>query len=647
MSTRATGMADQGVRGNRLAASLADYRIEVPHAGSNNDDLCSISRLRMARHDYLTKCYQGEASVRDMGTGKWFELEGHPDIDRHPVEERRFVIIAQQIAARNNLPKEIDAKVTQLFAANGWGADETLQGGKEAGRYRSRFTCVRRGVAIVPAFDPLTDLLRPQLQSAIVVGPPGEEVHCDAYGRVKVRFPGTRPADHVHASGAGAADADNDSAWVRVASNWAGDGPGSQHQCGAHFLPRVNSEVLIDFMGGDPDRPVIVGQLYNMSAAPPALSALGALPGNKYLSGMRSREVRGARANILRLDDTPGQISARLASDHGASALNLGWLTQERFDGEGAPRGEGAELRSDKAVAVRARQGILLSTSSGSDAGAAQLERENLIGMAEAANDVTQQLSELATAHSVASAEGDELGNLLDCVRHWHSGSNTGQGEAEAGGRPILAASAEAGMLLASQNNLALGAQTRIDIASVADTQLSAGHSLFLRAARGLNLIAFKLGMKLVAAGGDLRIEAHDGDIVITCPKKIRIVAGKGIDIEALAVKVVAQGAQVDFGGGAITQQSSGPHTIKSSCFDQLGAGDAAPEGVKLPISEMKHDQRVQLTDQVSFEPAPNRKYRVTTEDGNVLEGVSDAKGMTERFANKPGFAHYKIELLD
>ena len=150
-----------------------------------------------------------------------------------------------------------------------------------------------------------------------------------------------------------------------------------------------------------------------------------------------------------------------------------------------------------------------------------------------------------------------------------------------------------------------------------------------------------------MAAAGNLRIEAHDGDIVITCPKKIRIVAGEGINIEALAVKVVAEGVQADFGGGTITQQSSGAHTIKSSCFDQLGAGDATPEGVNLPVSKMNHDQQVQLVDMITCEPAPKRKYRITTGDGAVIEGVSDDAGMTERFTDQAAFSPYKIELLD
>ena len=164
-----------------------------------------------------------------------------------------------------------------------------------------------------------------------------------------------------HAAGTGSSDSDRDSAWVRVASNWAGDGPGNSGQCGARLLPPVGTEVLVAFAGGDPDKPVIVAQVYNGAAPPPAFVREDGLPDTRYQSGLRSREVRGQRGNQLRLDDTSGQISAQLASDHGASELNLGYLTEPRRQDGARPRGEGAELRTDEVIALRAARGILIS----------------------------------------------------------------------------------------------------------------------------------------------------------------------------------------------------------------------------------------------------------------------------------------------
>src|SRR5690606_33731713 len=124
---------------------------------------------------------------------------------------------------------------------------------------------------------------------------------------------------------------DVESAWVRVMSSWAGNG--ADGQSGTRTLPLIGTEVMLDFAGGDPDKPVIVGQLFNSAAPPPAFHREAALPHTRFQSGMRSREVGGARGNQLRLDDTPEQISAQLASDHAGTELNLGYLTEARREG--------------------------------------------------------------------------------------------------------------------------------------------------------------------------------------------------------------------------------------------------------------------------------------------------------------------------
>ena len=90
-------------------------------------------------------------------------------------------------------------------------------------------------------------------QTAIVVGPSGEEIYTDKYGRVKVQF---------HWDRYGKRD-ENSSCWVRVAQAWAGK------SWGAIFLPRIGQEVIVDFLEGDPDRPIITGRVYNAAADAP------------------------------------------------------------------------------------------------------------------------------------------------------------------------------------------------------------------------------------------------------------------------------------------------------------------------------------------------------------------------------------------
>ncbi|MDY0976387.1 type VI secretion system Vgr family protein [Massilia sp. CFBP9012] len=644
MTANMPSCIDQGATGNRFALGLDDYLIDVPHAGADGDDYRELGELRMKRHEYESKCFYGEGSVRALCIGEWIALSGHPDIDTHAPQEREFVITCLEVDAQNNLPKTLDDRIQRLFALNRWHEvhfDSGLQqASAERGmRYMNRFACVRRSIPIVPAFDPRTDLPRPQLQSAIVVGPPGEEVHCDEHGRVKVRFPGTRVEDHAHAQGAGASGSDRDSAWIRVASTWA------SNQWGTITLPRVGDEVLVGFLGGDPDKPIIVGQVYGRMAPPPAFSHAGALPGNRYVAGIKSKEVGGDRYNQLRLDDTSGQINAQLSSQHGHSELNLGWLTHPRKDGKGEARGEGAELRSDLAVALRGAQGVLISAAARQNAGGKQLDRSELLGLAEVLQGLQKQLAELASTHHADSTDDAELEQLIGYLKQWEAGSNAEK--VGAGGQPVVAVSAPAGVAMTSQDNIAIGAQTHVDVLSIGNTQLSVGRKLLARVSESISLFAHRLGIKLIAAGGKLELQTHGDDIEVTSSKRIVLTATDEIVLQAPKVRIVAQGAQVDIGAGVITQQSSGEHTIKSSKFAHIGPGGGSPAAVTPSKSEAQHDQQTVLRWIGTDEPMKNQRYRITTEDGRSFEGRTDANGLTERFSSAIPFGRYSIEALD
>jgi type VI secretion system secreted protein VgrG len=657
MSVAALGEADQGSSGRWMAASMDDYQVLPPHAGDDHEDLFKLGQLRMLRHDYETKCFHAEGSVRDLCVGEYFTLEGHPEISSHLAAERDFTVTALQVTAQNNLPKALAERVERLFARNRWmrkdadGAHDAQLQQELAGhvaegssRMHIQFTAVRRGVPIVPAYDPRTELPQPQMQSAIVVGPEGEEVHCDEMGRVKIRFPATRAQDHTDRDLAGTTNDEYDSAWVRVATNWAGNGPGHQSQCGTLGLPRIGSEVLVAFLGGDPDKPVIVGQLYNQEGLPPALSTMDGLPGNKHLSGIKSREIKGGRANQLRLDDTTGQISAQLASDHGNSQLNLGFLTQPKSQGYGEPRGQGAELRSEEAVAIRGVKGVLVSAAANpSDE---QMERNELISVAELAQSVARQLSALAVQLAEDPADGPQVDTLIDRLKSWCAVPQKG-GNSSGNTEPIVAVSAPSGGLVASQESLIFGAQATINTMSAEDTRIGAGGNLFMRSLKGISFLAYKLGVKLIAASGNVRIESRNGDVEILALKRIKLIANEGIEFHSPCVKIVAQGAQAKFADGQITQESSGKHTIKSATFDHLAGSDGSAEKNDFSGMEVEHDQQVLVTDQISDDPLPNRRYRITVEDGNTYEGVTNAEGLTERFSTSTAFSSYRIEILD
>lgn len=155
----------------------------------------------------------------------------------------------------------------------------------EGDRYVGRFECIPDDVAFRP--PQLTP--RPSVkgvQSAIVVGPAGEEIHVDEHGRVKVQF---------HWDRLGKND-DKSSCWIRVSQGWAGEG------WGAMFIPRVGHEVLVDFIDGDPDRPILVGRVYHGTNVPPY-----ALPAEKTKSTIKSNSSPGGGGfNELRFEDKAG-----------------------------------------------------------------------------------------------------------------------------------------------------------------------------------------------------------------------------------------------------------------------------------------------------------------------------------------------------
>lgn len=639
-----TSRNNQGALGNQFAASLDDCLVDVPHAGDSARDYSSLTTLRMQRHEYAAKYFEGESAIRDLCIGQWNGVTGHAEIDTHTREEREFVITELRVDAENNLPKSLNDKVRRLFALNKWRDDDAglAQASAERGvRYTNRFTCVRRGIPIVPAYDPRIDLPRTEVQSVIVVGPSEEEVFCDEHGRVKVRFPACRPADHAHANGAGASDSDRDSAWVRVSSSWAGA------HYGAISLPRAGDECLVTFLGGDPDKPIITGRVHGGRTPPPAFSHRTGLPGNRFLSGIKSREVKGRRYNQLRMDDTPGQISAQLASEHAHSELNLGYLTHPRSDGTSEPRGEGAELRSDKTVAVRGGQGVYISADARLRATGRQLERDGLTGLSDALKVIQNQLAELAETHHAGETDGKPLSELAKRVKNWDSGSNAEAAADAAGGQAIVAIDAPSGMIVGSGDNIAIGAQTHVDIVSVGNTQVSTGRKLLMRAAESVSLFAHKLGVKIIAASGKVDIQAHDDNIELTSAKRIILSASDEIVIQAPKVSIITQGAQAAYGGGAITYRLSGAYSINSASFEHRGAGDSQAGALTLPKSAMAHDQRVQITDLNTGKPIANQRYRAKLEDGQEIEGTTDAQGLTQILKSTIPFGRYTIEAIN
>jgi len=545
---------DQGASGNALARALQDSAIEMPHAGNDLADHARLTRLRMLRHEFEGHCVHGLSGVRDLAAGEWNSVTGHPTLDRLPSEQREYLMVDVQHWGENNLPKQLDERAQSLLAGSaalpGW---RSAAPGQDERRYLNRFSAVRRDVPLVPAWKPHEDLPPTPPLTAIVVGPQNEAVHCDALGRVKVQFQGLNPEDHQHAQGAGTDGSERDSAWLRVNFGWAGAGFGSIQPL------RVGMEVVVQFLGGDPDRPLITGALYNGRQAPPRFSQVGSLPGNRYLSGTTTREIDGRRANQLRFDDTPGQISAQLASEHGQSQLNLGYLTHPRQGGAGEARGEGFELRSDESGAIRTAKGLLLSAWQRLEAHQTQWSADEHRALMDDCLQLFQSLGQYAAAHrGVALDEAPQQQLKAD------------------GQSPSASLTAPAGVMLTTPKTLQSYAGQNIDSVARQHLQLVSGGRCAVNAGEGVSLFAHQGGVSAVAHRGQLVLQSQHDDTRIEAAKNIQLSAAGG-RLAGLAqdeiVFITAGGAYLKLSGGDV--EIGGPGALRIRTAGQRWEGPA------------------------------------------------------------------------
>jgi type VI secretion system secreted protein VgrG len=557
---------DHGEAGSRLIASLEDYDAPGLYYGSDSEAMNRYATLRQQAKDLSAKQFHGGGVVRGLAAGQWFTLHDHPAHADDAIADRQFVVLSQRIEARNNLPGDFD---NHPVAAPSGRSALTLT---EAG-YRNDFTAVRKAIPIVPSFAD-TDLHQSHAkpvargtQTATVVGPAGEEIYCDSIGRIKIQFHWTRPQDHDRGKhGASAERNDFSSCWVRVLMPAAGAGFGHQ------FIPRIGQEVLVDFIEGDIDRPVVVRALYNGRHATPHFGDAGSMPANKTLSGIRTREHKSHRHNELIFDDTTSQLRVTFATDHGKTQLNQGYLIHPRSEGNGTPRGEGFELRTDNAGAIRAAQGLLLITEPRSGASGHQLDRTAPLAQLQAAQHLAKQLGDTA---------GQQHANTFDPQPPLDA-------DPLASRKPHLLLHGHGGTAAATPRSTAIAAGKDLHLVSQRDTHLAAGRHWLHHTGESISLFVANLenkmreAFKLIAAKGNILIQAQKSDVELTADKKITITVGKE-NLTASAGKeflLQSGGGYIRMSGGNVEIHCPGTLSMKAKSFVHEGGGS---EGVAVP----------------------------------------------------------------
>ncbi|HUO10735.1 MAG TPA: type VI secretion system tip protein TssI/VgrG [Phycisphaerae bacterium] len=232
---------------------------DAPGAYTTPDEGKFYTKVRMGEVEAQYSVARATTCARAIVPGATFGLQGHP-----VVEDGDFLVTSATYQLQN---------------------DEMTAGGRKGGStiiFQSQITAMPASIPFRPArVTPKPIVQGPQ--TAMVVGKSGEEIWTDKYGRVKVKFPWDPDP---------AAD-ETSSCWVRVSQNWAGK------KWGIFFLPRIGQEVIVDFLEGDPDRPIVTGRVYNAENMPPY-----DLPTNQTQSTIKSNTSKGGQNfNEIRFED--------------------------------------------------------------------------------------------------------------------------------------------------------------------------------------------------------------------------------------------------------------------------------------------------------------------------------------------------------
>ena len=572
---------------------LEVHSYEGHYGFKRKSDAIRLSQLRMEEIEARAKLYEAQGNNRRVAAGRWFKLFDHFGES----EDTEFLILEVHHEASNNY----------------------LQGKGAVSEYKNRLLCQGMALPWRPGrgFNS-TDTKLLALQTAIVVGLEGQgSLNVDKYGRVQVKFHWDRD--------------ESGSCWVRVSSNWAGG------EKGLASHPRVGSEVIVQWLDGNPDHPIVTGSVHNESYMPP-----WKLPEQQALMGLRSRELNaaggntpGGRSNHLVLDDTQDQIQAQLKSDHLASQLSLGHIHRiEDNMGRKDARGQGFELRTDGHGAVRAQHGLLISTEGRNNAQAHITDMAETLERMAQGQDLHDGLSQ-AAQQAQAHQAGDQdqvvaaLQAQIDSIKG--QGGTPAQGEFPEFTAPHLTLASPAGIETTTQGSTHLISVEHTALTSGGHASLSAGKSLLVSVKEAVRMFAYKAGMKLVAAGADIDITALKDSVNILAKLNITHTANR-ITITAKEEVVINGGTSftrwnasgIVHGTGGTWRQHAAEHEVLRGKSE---GAPVLPQTLKLPPGQLDLHHQYVNPEGGKKQGIRQGDYTVVDAEGGIHEGKLDDNG--------------------
>ena len=618
-------------------AWIQDLNGEDGATTSGNSQIEKFNQNLGQYHNLKSKYFTAKTTVRDTQIGYWFALVDHHEIDQHISSDKEFLITGKNFYNQNNLPKELNQQIDQLLEQSHWKSSITKINTEE--RQGNTLSLQRRSIKTVPEYHPLQHRPAVSPQRAQVVGPSGDEIHVDEWGRIKVRFLFTRQEDHNHDGGAGANHNDTDSAWVDVLTPWAGEG------YGARFLPRIDEIVVIDFFDGNIDRPFVVGRIHEAQRYPTKFDNAGQLPDTKKLSGIKSKEYQGEGFNQLRFDDTTGQISAQLQSSHGISQLNLGKLSHPKNQAESEERGEGFELRTDQWGALRAGEGLLITTHSQDQAEGEHLDAQSAKQQFEVNQSNAKALSEVAKNQQTDEIESvEQLKAFASQIEEKIAKFN----------KALLLLSSPAGIGLSSSDDIHLSADGQINQFAGDSINLSTQRNLVAHVSGKVSLFAAQNGIKQVAAKGKFDMHAQGDGMDLLAKQGIKIISTEDrIEITSPSeIVITAGGSQIKINSSGIFPVTGGKFEVKAGQHLFMGGANAQAEIPLIPTLG-QYNIQFELRDKETQDLMPFTSYMLMNDQGHVSYGKTDANGLTQAFVTDKQENYYlhaindKIKKLD
>jgi len=397
--------------------------------------------------------------------------------------------------------------------------------------------------------------------------------------------------------------------------------------------------VIVQWLGGSPDRPIVTGMVYNEFNRPP-----WALPTQQALTGLRSRELTAnggnaaqGRSNHLVLDDSSGAIQVQLKSDHAHSQLSLGHITRiENNAGRKDFRGEGFELATEAWGTLRAGKGLLLTTELRARAAAHIKDMGETLARLSSGTALHQERAEAAQQQNAQGANQDQsdaveaLKAQFDAIR----GERIAQGEFSA---PHIVISSPAGIASSTPESTHLQSGRHTAVSSGGHLSLATGKSLFASIREKISMFAANAGIKIFAGKGKVEIQAQSDNVEIIAEQVLKIISTKQ-KIEITAAKEIlltAAGSYIRIDGKGIEHGTGGKLKMHASMHEMA----AAKNMDFIRQAEFERAEPKKYSQQVFVDPAlwnlpsgvRTLKYKFLSDTNQLLgRGTFDGSGKTK-----------------